>query len=389
VGAVLVGLYLAWWVVRIGVVNAIGDDDPFDAARLAPNHPQVRISLAMAYFLAQGGRVPDESRRAALNALKQAPLTAQPFFLAAVDAFVHGDDARGDRLLEEARRRDPRFRLTRLLLLDRYLREGRVPEAVVEMKTIDRLVAGATNALTAALAQMAQDPKTAPRMLPLLRRQPTLQEAVLESLVASGADASVVLSVAGPAARSARSAPWQADLLTRLVDKGQYGQARNLWQTFTGTREDERYGIYDSEFIGRPGPLPFNWKLATSGVGAAERAPGHSLQVAYYGREKGELASQLLMLRSGPYRLSFRATSDGSEDSHISWTIVCGPGEHVLLQLPIGSTGTAARQFTGTFIVPSAACPAQWLKLLGVPGDIEASRNVHISGLSIQPASRP
>lgn len=387
--AVLLGLYVAWWVVRVGVVDAEADDNPFQAAVVAPDHPRVRISLAMAYFLAQGGRVPDEIHRAALESLRQAPLAGEPFLLAAIDALVRGDAVRGDRLLEEARRRNPRLPLPRLLLLDRYLREGRIPQAVVEMKVLDNLVEGASDELTVALAQMTQDPKTAPKMLPLLAHQPTLQAAVLERLVQSGADASTVLAVAGPAARSKQSEPWKSALLSRLVDKREYGQAWSLWKSFVGFDAGaEGKGIYDAAFAGLPGPPPFNWDLTTSGVGAAEPSHNHSLQVDYYGRDNGNLASQLLMLRPGRYRLSFTASGDAAgEGSRLAWIVTCKTGDTPLFQLPLTGVSSASKQFTATFTIPGEGCPIQWLRLVGITGDVATNQSAVIAGLSLAPDS--
>jgi hypothetical protein len=368
-----------------GVVDAEVEDNPFLAATVAPNHPRVHISLAMAYFLLQGGRVPDQSRRAALDALRQAPLADEPFLLAAVDALARGDNGRADRLLEEARRRNPRLRLARLLLLDRYLREGRIPEAVGEMKALDGLVEGANNVLTAGLAQMVQDPKTAPQMTALLRRQPKLHEAVLENLVASGADEAVVLNVAGPAALSGGSEAWKPALLTRLIGKGALGQAWDVWQKFTGYRQGpDGKGVYDGAFAGLPGPAPFNWDLSATSAGAAERNRNHGLQVEYYGRDNGNLASQLLMLRPGRYRLSLRASGNAAgEGSRLAWTIDCNPGDANLLQIPVTGVGSSPKAFAGIFTVPAQGCPSQWLRLVGITGAVAADQNATISGLSI------
>lgn len=385
--AVLLGVYVGWWVVKIGVANAEVDNNPFVAATVAPNNPRVRINLAMAYFLGQGGRVPDESRRAAFEALKQAPLAAEPYLLAAVDALARGDTQRGDRLLEEARRRDPRLRLARLLLLDRYLREGRVAEAVVEMKSLDSLVEDAASALTAALAQMTQDPKTAQQMVPLLRRLPSLQEAVLENLVASGASESAVLNVAGPAAQSGQSEPWKAALLSRLVANRDFGEAWDLWKRFTRFQDTgQGKGIYDPAFAGLPGPAPFNWQLTATGPGVAERSRNRGLQVDYYGRDNGELASQILMLSPGRYRFSARATGDAAgEGSRLVWSIACTPGDAGLMRLPMTGVASAPRQFDGLFTVPASGCAAQWLKLSGETGDIATNQSATISRVSIEP----
>jgi hypothetical protein len=372
-------------VVKTGVVNAEADDNPFVAATVAPNHPRVRLNLAMVYFLLQGGRVPDDRRREALDALKQAPLADEPFLLAGVDALAHGDTKRGDRLLEEARRRDPRLRMARLLLLDRYLREHKIQAAVLEMKALDNLVVGVSGVLTPALARMTQDPETAPEMVPLLRSQPALQEAVLESLATSGASEAALLNVAGPAAHTGRSEPWKGIALSQLVAQNEFDKAWSLWKTFTGFRGDTK-GIYDAGFAGLPGPPPFNWDLTTRGPGAAGLGRNHRLQVDYYGRDNGDLASQLLILRPGRYRFSFRASGDASgEGSRIVWTMTCNPGNSQVLQLPITGVMSVPKRFTAILDVPASGCATQWLKLAGVSGDVEAAQNANISDLSLEP----
>jgi hypothetical protein len=380
-----VGLFVAWWVVKIGVVDAEVDDNPFLAAQVAPNHPRVRISLAMVYFLIQGGRVPDESRRAALDAMRQAPLADEPFLLAAVDALARGDNRGGERLLEEARRRNPRLRLARLLLLDRYLRERRIDEAVLEMKALDNLVEGVSGVLMPALAHMAQDPETAQQMVPLLRAQPALQEAVLESLATSGASGAVLLNVAGPAVRSRHSEPWKAMALSHLVSQHEFDKAWDLWKNFTGYQGDTK-GIYDPGFAGLPGPPPFNWDLTTHGPGAADLSRNHTLQVNYYGRDNGDLASQLLILRPGRYRFSFRASGDASgEGSRLVWTFACNPANSQILQMSITGVASAPKRFTASLEVPASGCTTQWLRLDGISGDVESAQEVAISDLSLKP----
>jgi hypothetical protein len=383
--AALLGLYVAWWVVSIGIVQA-EDENPFIAAKVAPDHPRVQISLAMVYFMLQGGRVPDDRRRAALDALRRAPLADEPYLLAAVNALATGKNAQGEKLLEETRRRNPRERLARLLLLDRYLRENKVKESVVEMKALGNLVTGASSVLTPALARMAQDPVTAAQMVPMLRGQPKLQEAVLENLVGSGAEPAVVLNVAGPAAHSGASEPWKGALLARLIGRHDLGGAWNLWKSFTGYRDDGAgKGLYDAGFAGLPGPPPFNWELTGAGPGVAERGD-HLLQVDYFGRDTGSLASQLLMLKPGRYRLSFRASGNASgEGARLVWAVACDPGDARLLELPVTGVATAPKKFSAVFAVPATGCPAQWLRLSGVAGDVESAQQAAISGLTLVP----
>ena len=53
-------------------------------------------------------------------------------------------------------------------------------------------------------------------------------------------------------------------------------------------------------------PPPFNWALTTSGVGLAERQPGGRLHAIFYGNVDGVLASQLVAMPAGTYRVGMQ-----------------------------------------------------------------------------------
>jgi hypothetical protein len=377
------GLYLAWWVVRIAAVDAEVEDNPFLAARADPDHPRVRIELAMAEFYLRQGRVSGPTEAAAIQAMARAPLADEPFLLAGVAALAQGDAARGQALLTEARRRNPRLRLARLLLLDRYLREKRLAEAAGEMAALNRLISGADIVLIPALAKLTQDPTTSAELIPILQRQPHLREPVLEQLAASGADPDLILKIAQGSLASEAGQPWQRSLVTGLIAKGAFDRALQIWRTIAGAEPgDGGKGLYDDQFLGRLGPPPFNWDLSTGAAGVAERVRG-GLQVDYYGRDDGDLASQLLMLPPGGYRLRFGAEGDAKgESSRLAWRISCASARDNLFELPVVNVSTSPKIFTGTFTVP-AGCAAQWLKLHGIPGDVPGEQNVKISDLSL------
>lgn len=382
--AALALAYAGWWVVRTNVVAAAGHN-PFIGVRVAPSDPRVRIDLAMFSFYAHGGAVPPDEQRGALDALRSAPLSDEPFLLAGVDALAHGRDAEGERLLIEARRRNPRLRMARLLLLNQYLKEGRVPEASVEIGAIDRLVTQAGNVFVPYLSQMVQDPKAGPQLVPLLRREPGLRDQVLLAMAKSRADPARIMAVAGDSIRPRATPPeWQAALLDGFVKQQRYADALALWRKLAGQPpQGAEKGIYDAAFHGLPGPPPFNWALAEGGAGVAEHASGGGLSIDYYGRDDGDLASQLLMLRPGRYRLAFRAEGDAQgSSSRMVWSVSCG--ESALVQVPVTGVVSAPHAFAASFTVP-AGCPVQWLKLRGVSGDMETGQAARFSALSIEP----
>ena len=124
------------------------------------------------------------------------------------------------------------------------------------MKALGDLVTGASAVLTPALASMAQDPATAPQMLPMLRAQPALHEAVLENLVASGADAAVILHVAGPGRPDGalRARGKAAALRSRLIARHDLREPGISGRASPARDDGAGKGLYDAGFAGLPGP---------------------------------------------------------------------------------------------------------------------------------------
>jgi len=381
-------ILLAWLVVRTSAVDALIRRNPIAAAAVSPDNPRVKIELAMLEFQLNGGRVNEASRERAFSALSQSPLAEDPFMLAGIDALAKGDEQKGEALLAESKRRDPRSRTARLILLDRYLRTNRTAEAGIEIAVLNRLIAQAATVLVPELARMIADPKTGNALIGLLRDDEEMRDAVLGKLASGGADPDLILRVArstGAGGRGGASPAWQPALLAKMVEKGDVQRANQLWRGFAGLGSgDPAAAPYDSDFRGLPGPPPFNWQFLSSAAGVAERTKARSLDVEYYGRERAALASQLLMLRPGRYRLSFRAEGDATgEGSRLAWLVSCGGnGGAQLLEAPLQGVGSAPKAIVARFAVP-AGCPAQWLRLTGIPDEFPTGQSATISNLRI------
>jgi hypothetical protein len=374
-------VFLAYQVVKTSSVDALIRTNPAAAAAIDPDHPRVRTMLAMAQLRTPGARLDDATMRLASQALSDAPLSEQPFFLAALQAIAEGKGARGEALLNEAKRRDPRSRTVRLILLDRYLRTGRLEQAASEIMVLNRLIPNAAGLLTTELARMARDPETGSRLVRVLDKDPALQQAILAKIADTG-NADLILRIAGRSA-TAQSAsgplPWQQTLITRMVDKGEIRRAHALWRVFAGLGPGiEDKAIYDPRFETPRGAAPFNWQLASGAAGIAERTRGQGLQVEYYGRERADLAVQLLMLRPGSYTIRFSAAGDAKgEGSRLAWTVSCPGAPDPLVELPLKNVDSAPKTFSGRFAVP-ASCPQQWLRLTGTAGEVASTQSATI-----------
>ncbi|MDB5720826.1 MAG: hypothetical protein JWP15_1444 [Alphaproteobacteria bacterium] len=380
----LAGAALAWMVVKTSVTYALVDLNPYAVSKIAPDDPRVAMNIALIEFAQNNGAISERARRRSYEAMARAPLADTPMLVAALQALAAGDDRKGEALLVEARRREPRFRAARLLLLDRYLRTNRVAEAGEEIAVLARLLPQATDLLVPKLAAMAADPQTGTGLMRALRSDPHLQQEVLSKLAAT-ADPDTILRIAREASPLPGAAPdWQEVLLNRLVGGGDYSRGYALWRSFAGlpASSDEK-SVYDGRFQNLRGAAPFNWQLVASAAGVAERTSGGALQVQYFGRDPADLASQLLLLRPGDHALRFQADGDASgEGTRLTWSIACVSGTK-LVEAPLIKVSSSPRTITARFTVPPAGCSAQWLRLSGIPAEYPAEQDAAIRDIRV------
>ena len=383
----LASIFVGWLVVRTSAADALIKRRPAHAAVVAPRDPRIPISLAMLEFRAAAGTVRPETRKAAIDALERAPLEDEPFFFAAMEALVQGEDSRALELLHEVRRRNPRSRFARLILLDRYLRLGRIDEATGEMTALNNLITGAGGILIPELGRLARSPQTGRALEAALRRNPEPRDMLLEHLAQTGADPELILRLARnvPAPRGPGTGrAWQGKLVDGLISRGDFNRAYAFWRTFSAPQAPARkVGLYDPEMRGLPGLPPFNWHFPATPAGAAERSNG-TLTVEFYGRDSAMLAEQLLVLSPGRYRLLFIAegSADG-ESSKLAWRIQCAPRATELGAIMLTKVAYSPKRITGEFTVPASGCPAQRLQLVGHAAEFVKPQNVTIRGLQL------
>lgn len=380
-----------WFVTRNSIVDATVLEAPALAASLSPNEPQAALGLALQQMDVGTGAVPEGPRRAAMDALARAPLAEEPFLFAGAAAISAGRVAEGETLLAEARRRNPRLRTTRLFLLDRYLRTDRIDQAGLELTALRRLVPGVAEALAPQLAMMIRDERSGASLVRVLGRDPGLQQAVLSSLATTGADPDLILRIARSAPASAptpRGLPWQRQLLGNLIERGDLARALALWRSFAGLPAGPaEKAVHDGRFQHLPGADPFNWALYSGAAGISERTRAPALDVQFFGRETVDLASQLLVLRPGRYRLRYRVEGSAKgDDSRIAWRVFCrgNPGQP-LIDLPLRDIAAAPRTIAGEFTVPGG-CAGQWLRLSGIAGEFPSTQTATIFEVAVEPA---
>jgi hypothetical protein len=378
--AAVCGLLLAVQIVRTAAVAEYVELDPETAAAFWRGHPAVELAEGM-LEIAQASRQRQPVSRGSFDliddAARKAPLAPQPYLVHGVAASISGRSPAASADFVEAQRRDPRSLAAAYFLAQYYFRTSQPLQGLRQTAVLARLLPTNVGIVASYVAQYAHSPSQWPQIRKLFRSDQSIEDAVLIALARDPSNATAVLAIADTQHRQSGS-PWLPVLLQSLVDAGDFARARAIWTAVArppGTRDTL---IYDPLFSQTAAPPPFNWTLTSSRLGIAEREAGQGLHVIYYGEEKAVLASQLLMLTPGTYRLDAKIDAGSVRAGSLSWTIRCANSKN-----PISSaSATAASDQGWTFEVPQG-CAAQWIGLAGTPSDIAEQSEMTLREISV------
>jgi hypothetical protein len=382
---IAVALLLAVQIVRNATVFALAPLAPSSAAKVWADHPAVEISQALVDIgAATRERKPIGDHTFAMihDGAAKAPLAPEPFLVNGVQAEVAGDDETARRSFLAAQWRDPRSMAAAYFLANYYLRSGHVLDGLKQTVLLARLSPSGAGAAAPFIAAYASNRSNWPQMRELFRSQGWLQEGVLTTLAQNARNVDAILALADANHRKPSSS-WLRPLLSNLVANGDYGRARAIWSSIGGGQAGNAL-LFDEDFSQPDPPPPFNWSLASSTVGLAERQEkGKRLHVIFYGNEDGVLAGQLLLLPPGAYRLQMQLVGSPLHPEALRWSIRCDKksGE------PLAITALDAAAKNGWTIQVPENCPAQRLELFGRTGDIAQQSEATITGLSLSRAS--
>lgn len=376
----LAALLVAAQVVRNAAVTAWADFEPDRAAKLWRGHPAVELSLGMTEI----ARAARQQKTAApgvfamiADAAAKAPLAPEPFLVRGVQAQLSGDSATAERDFLAAQWRDPRSLPAAYFLADYYFRRGAALKGLNQIAVLARLTPAGLQSIGPYTAAYAKNRANWPLLRTIFRDHPELEEVTLEALARDASNVDAALALADSAHRQLDS-PWVRTLLGTLVDNGQYGRARALWASISRVPLRQDLLVYDTEFAHPGPPPPFNWTLTSSTVGLAERERGGRVHALFYGQEDGVLASELVLLPPGSYRVTMQLLGDAAHAQSLSWSIRCDKTSAPLVTVTLDVA--AARGWS--FQVP-ANCPAQWLELSGASSDMPQQSDVTIRALRI------
>lgn len=332
----------------------------------------------------------DLSRRV----LMQSPLQVSALRDLAVVAVNDGRIDVADRLFGMVVQHDLHDPPSLVWRLDRSLRSRQFPAAfatadILLRQSPDRL-ASLYPSLSAAAQLRGGDAALAGR----LGADPPWRADFLSMFAAKATDPAVVFSVLNQLQDTARkpTPAEEEDYLNRRVREGEFDQAYLDWLQFLPKPALRHVdNIYDGDFLGAPGPTPFNWLLTSDTGGSADMGPAptadyhRALHIAYDGVSSAEFATELLALAPGDWHLSGVVWTRDGEDAPLTWRMSCADGgEHGVVKMAKRLTGSGWRSFSLDFTAAQSACTGQWLRLVAVPGDHEHRVDVWYANLTLK-----
>ncbi len=364
-----------------GIVTAFGDANPELAARFWSSHPTVikNLTLAKIGAAAAVGRAPElgtleQAKRLAVVA----PLSPEPFLIDAARALQEGKLADAERLLKQARHRDPRSSAARFLLADLYLQSGQVLPGLREMVAMSRIMPSVAGQLGSVLANYAKTPGAIPLVKAALAEDPALAPAVLNELAADASNASLILSLAKPRdPQSSKEPDWVGQLTAAMLTQGKVREAYSIWSTHSPAARQSKQ---DFTFSGSASP--FFWTFHESPQGFAEEIGGE-LRVSYPGADDVTLASRVFALAPGRYRLQMAATGNLAAASNLEWSVSCLPGGGPSIAAARLSSSASGSGLVAINLLVPETCTGQRLELKGIADTIPVTSEVSLSNFRI------
>jgi hypothetical protein len=360
----LVALAGAIGVVRMGAATRLVRERPIAAATIAPGDARTAIAAA----LAAGGATrrvlaPDVVRRvgAALDRDVTDPTAIE---LRALEATRLGDHATEARLFALSNAISRRSLPTRLWLIQRSVERGDVAGALADFDIALRTSSDAPAVLFPTLARATADPALAAAIATMLDRPSDWRLAFLHYAIEQGDNPRGATTLLLHMRDRTTIAANQIDqaLVRRLIADADFAAARQVQDIFHPAPANAGL-VRDADFADARPIFPFGWNLVQQGELGAVRGHAAGKPALLYqalSGAAGQIATQLVTLPPGAWRLATRTATDQTDQSAPPfWTLTCAgdDGAQVaLLDQPVRGGGIAAADF----LVPQD-CPAQWL----------------------------
>ena len=389
VGLVLI-LLLGWLVIRNLLVNIPFGIERHLLEQVVPGSPALSLRSGIGEA---GNQQIDPSR--VRSAVKFSPLSGRPLSIVAAAASVDGNHGRALNLLINARNLDPRNAIVRLQLVGEYFLANKLDRAIAEADAAMRLQPAYIAQLAPLLPAMASTPLAVRALRAAVSRQPLWSRALLRNRALYEKSPALLFAIIDANSSedvTGEQQSRQSAYLRRLVRQGEIDTAYLAFVNLLPRGSNPaRSLVYDGGFAGMPGPPPFNWDLMRGQVDYARIMDGDGdagLSVKFFSDRAITLASQIVQLPPGRYRLSSLAVADENATVSLSqWSLRCQSSEKRsdrLATLELGELGTEPSQLAIEFDVPENTCQAQSLSLRSAGSAMPEDTSFTVKSVAIE-----
>ena len=391
---IIVALVAAWFSLRHALLGALQRDYPLLGLSLTPPSP-VSAGIVALNRVGRDGVADVRTRLFIEQSARGAPLAAEPFIAAGLDANARDRPDQAFRLFQQARLRDPRSIATRYWLFDYYLRTGRFADGIDEAQPLLRLQPAVTPAVTSLLTALLDVPEARGILLDRLRRNPPWRGEFLRQVAATPrlrAEVGALLLTSG--AQAGGSVRDQEGIIGSLLRGGDVDGAWASWLATLPAQARQRAvrgAIYDGSFAGLPGAPPFNWRLARVGVSAGTDPSGSGttmLRIAVIPRREIILAEQTVLTRAGRHRLSFttQAVDEQPSAATLEAQIRCAGQRSPVATRQLEELGGRLTPIALDADLPQG-CRAVQIRFIARPGIAPGGLSAQVSSVKFAPAN--
>lgn len=371
----VVSVFLGWQIVKELAAQRL---PPELAVRVSADDSSTLSRAAEFEFAAK--RFTNAEYLARLS-LAKAPFDARALRVVGLAEARKGQTARADNLLTLAGNWSLRDDPTHAWLFQHRLSLGQYASAFAHADTLARRRTDMWPAMFELFAVAGtEDPRALPVLVSLVAKKPPWRQAFLNGLIDAPTPRNQQLLATLGVNLQRTDGPLSDNELVQVYDSLLRSRQEGLLALVREQTGRPAAGLLlvNGEFDPLSNPAPFEWILKSSVGIVPEVMPDRgrtgqsALRVEYDGFSRGEVASQLLQLAPGRYRLTGEVRSEvGAATERLRWSASCyGTGEILGGTFANTAQGGADWQaFSLAFDVPQRSCRIQRLTLEAAPSD--------------------
>lgn len=318
-----------------------------------------------------------KAERLANLSLERSPLAPAAVRTLGYVADARGHPGRALQMMNFALRLSRRDLATHLWFINYYVGKNDLSNALNHYDMALRTSSLAHPVLMPILIQSTEDARLIRPLARILARHPVWKDDFIGDVISKSPSVVNVALLSQHLSESgnAFSEVQQSNLADRLVAENQFFVAAKL-----AKRDYRHVALINGDFESDIGSSPFDWKLthdfdfsAVIDANANVSNPNLSrnagsrarLQIDAVAGRGGEVASQLLLLSPGRYRLSMNLGGDLQSNAGAAyWTVTCASGpKAVVLTVDASVTNQSGQNPESEFEIGTVNCAAQKLAL--------------------------